>query len=183
MRLHQAELEAQNAELREANAGLQYAREELQRFFDTVPVGLLRLNSLGIVIQSNECARNLVNGRLEAGVPFVHFIHPEDRGLFHVRWRAFQTGSGASMQPIEVRMANPQLVWVRILRDAFYIKRDANISLVLHDITDIRLAEKAREQAEENYIKTSECVQLDSWPVVWHMTSIISCKLFLVIRK
>jgi PAS domain-containing protein len=60
LRVHQAELEMQNEELRAAQAALDTAQARYFDFYDLAPVGYLRVNARGLIEQANLTTASLL---------------------------------------------------------------------------------------------------------------------------
>ena len=64
LEVHQIELELQNEELRETSISLQKAKDEYWQLFDLAPVGFLKLDQEGLIVDINSTAINLLEKKL-----------------------------------------------------------------------------------------------------------------------
>jgi PAS domain S-box-containing protein len=96
--VHQVELELQNEELRdtqlklqETQEGLVAAKQRYVRLFDDAPVGYLVVDANRAIAQANQTFADMVGDqtRLIHGRNLAEYLVPEDRGVFHGRFRAF----------------------------------------------------------------------------------------------
>jgi PAS domain S-box-containing protein len=84
LQVHQAELEAQNQELRQAQQALESSRHRYANLYDLAPIGYLSLSHHGLVLESNLAGAAML-GQIPAAVvnhPFVRFVAKEGRQLF-----------------------------------------------------------------------------------------------------
>ncbi|TWU57993.1 PAS domain-containing protein [Rubripirellula reticaptiva] len=85
LKLHQIELEQQNAELRRAVADVNDQCAKYFKLYDQAPVGCCTVNRLGTVVEANHTLLSLLgtvrDELIEASL--AQFIHPEDQDDFH----------------------------------------------------------------------------------------------------
>jgi PAS domain S-box-containing protein len=76
LRVHQAELEMQNEELRQAQMELARSRDRYTSLFESAPVGYLTLDAAGIIAEANQTIATMlgVEGDRLPGVRFSKFI-------------------------------------------------------------------------------------------------------------
>ena len=86
LRVHQVELERQNAALRNAQLSLEEARDRYVDLFEFAPVGYLTLTRQGTIDEINLTATKLLGAERKQvlGRRFAHFVLPEDRDRWHV---------------------------------------------------------------------------------------------------
>jgi PAS domain S-box-containing protein len=142
------ELEAQNGELRRSYEKIDAERERYSDLFDFAPVGYLRLDGGGNILEANREAEIFFG--LEAaglvGRPLTSLIANEDRDLFSWR-RARLFEIGANLE-LELRMIGGDggAFWVHMLTRAIRDENGADGCLIaISDISARRQREEARE--------------------------------------
>ena len=104
LQVHQIELEAQNAELRRAQAELEASQTRYFELYDLAPVGYLTLSEKGLILEANLTAAAMLG--VAKGVlvnhPLTSFVITEDRDTFYLyNKRLAETGEP---QVCELRM-------------------------------------------------------------------------------
>ena len=85
LRVHQLELEMQNAELKRVQLELEQSKDEFQDLYDFAPVGYFTVSDIGLIIQAN------LTGAILLGLPrsklinmrFGHFVVSESDDQWH----------------------------------------------------------------------------------------------------
>lgn len=145
LRVHQIELEMQNEELRRTQAELQAARARYFDLYDLAPVGYLRLNEAGLIIEANLSAVGLFGVQQRGELikrSLSHFILEEDQDLYYRQRRQLL---GAEMLPafeLRLKKADGTIFWAQLsaslLRDA---EDNPFCHLALSDISERKRAE------------------------------------------
>jgi PAS domain S-box-containing protein len=153
LRVHQIELEMQNAELRRAHAELDAVRARYFDLYDLAPVGYVTVSEAGLILEANLAADALLGvvRSARAGKPvFSGFILKEDQGNYYLfRKCLFETGQP---QTCELRMVKKDgaVFWVHL---AATVTQDAGGSpacrIVLSDITGRKRIEAYKEMERE----------------------------------
>ncbi len=150
LRVHQAELEAQNEELRQAQGQLAGAREYLLQLFQAAPVGYVVLDSLGLVLEANDTFERLLGppGNAVRGVALDRHMVGSSGDEFRARYGAFYRRPGdrslelwfarAAGEPFLGRLVAAS----RRIEHAAAADREALLVVVL-DVTAERQAETA----------------------------------------
>ncbi|MFP4397285.1 MAG: PAS domain-containing protein, partial [Desulfonatronovibrio sp.] len=89
--VYQIELEIQNEELRSTQQQLSQARDQFVSLYNNAPAGYISIDHSAIIHQTNETFAAMVGkepGQL-IGRPLADLLSPEDRAVFHGRYRAF----------------------------------------------------------------------------------------------
>ena len=155
LRLHQAELEAQNDELRKAQAATSEIMARYMRLFHRAPVGYLVVDGNAIVTHANETMATLVGKPLDriCGNPFADLISPEDRSLFHGRFRSlFKNPSGKEVTvrllagPSGGKTIHASLTYSRVLEAIE--RQDGELLITVNDITQLVTA---RQEADASH--------------------------------
>ena len=105
LRVHQEELEAQQAQLVEAQHALETARDLYADLFELAPLGYVLLDAAGVIEEINGTALRLlaVSDRMRvARSPFWIFVAESDRQTFRAHLRVLRAGTDHSQT--EVRL-------------------------------------------------------------------------------
>ncbi len=85
--VYQAELEQQNEQLKQSQHDLEAARAKYFRHYDMAPVGMLRLDLKGIILECNLLAASMLGHDrsmvLKSHFPFSNFLLHDSRHEFH----------------------------------------------------------------------------------------------------
>lgn len=87
LRVHQAELEVQNQELRQAHLELEASRDRYSSLYQHAPVGYVTIDATGIIQRANMTMSTLVATPLAEliGKPFADLLDPASAHLFRTR--------------------------------------------------------------------------------------------------
>lgn len=99
LRIHQEELRAQNAELRESKVANERLLSEYMELYHFSPVGLLNLDSSGLILKINSKMLQFlsVEEKRVVNKPFTSYIAPQDHTLFfNALRRAYHEGSASA---------------------------------------------------------------------------------------
>jgi signal transduction histidine kinase/ActR/RegA family two-component response regulator len=162
LRIHQAELEIQNEELKRAQQEISDLHKEYQNLYEFAPCGYLTLNNKGIITHINLTASRLLNAHREF-ISRQGFSQYLDQGWEDVYWSAratcAKTGEKQSIE-IPIKPKNGPPLWTRADIEA---DRDDNGAveqwrIVLVDISEKKRALQALEQSEAKYRKMMESI-------------------------
>jgi PAS domain S-box-containing protein len=106
LQVHQEELEAQQAQLVEAQHALEMARDLYADLFELAPLGYLLLDGEGIIEEINRTALRLVDAedRIRvARTPFAIFVVESDRQTFRSHLRLMRRGAEHSQTEVRLR--------------------------------------------------------------------------------
>lgn len=145
LQVHQAELEAQQAQLIETQEALQQSRDRYADLFDLAPVGYVTMDTNGVIEAINLAGLRLLNLRDRSrvlGTPFTVFVDADDRPLFRLHLmrcrdtlerveteltlRAYGTGDTIQVRLCSRRAAapaNPELAYPTSLIDMSALRR------------------------------------------------------------
>ncbi|MCX5970470.1 MAG: PAS domain-containing protein, partial [Coprothermobacterota bacterium] len=104
LRVHQAELETQNEELRRTQLELDATRARYFDLYDLAPVGYCTLSEQGLILEANLAAATLLGVARGALVKqlITRFIHKENQDIYYLHHKQlFQSGEP---QACELRM-------------------------------------------------------------------------------
>ncbi len=150
LQVQKLELEIQNEELRHSQAELESLRTRYFDLYELAPVGYLKLDEKGIILEANLTAVNLFATTRRALLkrPFSKYIVREDQGIYYRNYKTlFETG-GAQTWEIRLKGGHDAPFWVRIDVSKAQDQDGAPICLaVLSDISE-------RKQFENTLLKS-----------------------------
>jgi PAS domain S-box-containing protein len=151
LRVHQIELEMQNAELRRAQLELEAARERDVHLYDQAPVGYVTVSEEGLILEANVAAAAMLGVARGALVErrLSQFIPPDDQNIYYFhRKQLFETGV---QRTCELRMlkGDGSAFWTMMAAATAPDAEGVSVSYVtLSDITERRQAEEELRQSE-----------------------------------
>jgi PAS domain S-box-containing protein len=149
--VHQAELKAQNEELRQARSALEAGLERYTQLFDFAPTGYVCIDACGTITELNLAAANLL-GRTRArvmGNPLAMYVVHRDVLSFNVTISAVRGAEDTGTCEIRLRQPSGEPVVARITARA--LKEGGTILLSFEDVTaQRRLEEVARSQIAQS---------------------------------
>jgi two-component system sensor kinase FixL len=166
LQLHQAELEAQNQALREAQARLEELRDRYFELYDSAPVGYFTLSSRGLIAEANlKCAALLGTDQSGlTGQAITRFILADDRPAFS----RFCERAGTDSRP-----ANSELRMLRRDGSQFWARLEAapantqghgqTIRFALSDVTESRRADSLIRTSEQRLNLVIEAISDGFW--------------------
>ena len=100
LRVHQAELEMQNEQLRAAELELVASRDRYQALYEQAPVGYVTLDATGRILNANItlCQRIGRERRWLIGCPLSSLMSESDADVFHLHLRAVLGGAHATCE-------------------------------------------------------------------------------------
>jgi PAS domain S-box-containing protein len=146
---HQAEIEVQNKELKEAQEELASLHREYADLYENAPCGYLTLSSDGIITRTNRIGAELLGTerRTVTTIQFTSFIDPEyKKTFFDILKRAEETGRKQNLE-FKILKTKEEPVWVRaeIQADRDGTDKTTQWRLTLVDITERKQAEEAQK--------------------------------------
>ncbi|MBI5440212.1 MAG: PAS domain S-box protein [Deltaproteobacteria bacterium] len=166
LRVHQAELETQNEELRQARHRLEQALERYADLYETAPVGYVTLDLSGRVLEVNRTAAALL-GRERArllGSTFHDCVEIDDRGLLSLHLeRAARERARAEA---ELLLARPGAEPLPVLLSTVPVQEpDARLTLrsALTDLSGQKKNQEALRQSAERHRIMGEILPYGVW--------------------
>ncbi|MBF0288575.1 MAG: response regulator [SAR324 cluster bacterium] len=144
LRVHQAELEIQNDELRLMQEELERSRDSYLELYHQAPNGYMTVNNAGVIIQANQTLASMLELDFSElkGKAVVDFLDSEFQDMFRVRFTAFfKNPEGKN---IEVRLIRSELGPLFVNLRGRSLK---NSSLLLMTISDVDQRKKAEQNA------------------------------------
>jgi len=154
LRVHQAELEVQNEELRRTQVELDATRARYFNFYDLAPVGYLTLNEKGVILEANLAAATLLGVARGALVkqPISRFILNENQDIYYLHHKQlFQSGEPQACEQRMVKQDGTSF-WAYLEATSALDADGAHVCrVVLYDITERKHAEEALRESENRY--------------------------------
>lgn len=169
LRIHQAELEAQNQALRSAQLELEESRRRYAQLFDLAPVGYLELDERGTIVEANQVADSILQSRTPlAGRHLARFLSQDQADELHLHLAVVK----ASRQRETCTLCFPALgdVGPRDIRiDSIVVAtagENVRIQTCLLDVTEqMKAQQESRRLASELEVRvqrrTQELTQAD----------------------
>ena len=153
LQVHQIELEMQNDELRQAQIKLEELKDRFLDLYDFAPVGYLKLNENGLILEANLTAVRLLGEERESLIhrPFSRFVCKEDaEALYLYIKRVFERGD---RQACESQIARKDGLPLHVQLEGMAIQDGAGrlveCRIAITDITERKRAADALQESEE----------------------------------
>lgn len=160
LQVHKIELEMQNEDLRRAQEELEASRLRYFDLYDQAPVGYVTLSGQGSILEANLSAAALlgVERTALANRPFLGFVHPADRDIYHAQ-RA-QLGEDRPRHSWDMRMARADGApcWAH-LRAA--LTRNGECRITLNDISERKRVEERLALADDRLRQMQKAESLE----------------------
>lgn len=155
LRDYQAELEIQNAELRESGSQLKQSIDHFSDVYNRAPVGCITLNDQGYILEANPKATDLLGATLNELInrPLSSFMSEKDSEMFHLLLDlGFEPGEQVRF---ETRLARTDGIDLYVQLDGFgqtdELGKRNGFRLTLSDITRIKIVESQLRNAEARW--------------------------------
>jgi PAS domain S-box-containing protein len=150
LRIYEAELEIQNEELLDSRAQIEESQKKYFRHFDLAPVGLIRLNRKGQILEANILGAQMLDEKrvLLNTVPrtFLAHVSPESHVVFQQHLESALASGKMETCEILLRNAAGHETFVRIQSVISRSEKDGtDFYLTLTDITERREIEQKLE--------------------------------------
>jgi len=150
LRIYKAELEIQNEELLDSRAQIEDSQKKYFRHFDLAPVGLIRLNRKGEILEANILGAQLLGEKrvLLKTVPrtFLAHVSPESHVVFQQHLESALASGKMETCELSLRNAAGHETFVRIQSVISRSEKDeTDFYLTLTDITERREIEQKLE--------------------------------------
>jgi PAS domain S-box-containing protein len=152
LRVHQIELEMQNAQLAQSQAELETSRQKYSDLFDFAPVGYLSLDENGVVLEANLTIAALLGTerRWILNRPFQVHVAAADRDLFHAHIQSTSRTTERDRCDLRLRTKSGSEFYSQL--DSLCIQADGKRSLrtAITDISQRRQAQEDLRGARDN---------------------------------
>jgi PAS domain S-box-containing protein len=164
LRVHQAELEAQNEELRQARSRLEQALERYADLYDTAPVGYVTLDPSGRVLEINSTAATLVGRERERllGSNFRDRVDADDRGVLSLHLGRAARERGRTETELLLARTEP----LPVLLSTVPVKDPEGrwtFRTALTDLTGQKKIQEVLRQSEQRYRIMGEILPYGVW--------------------
>lgn len=167
--LHQVELQARNERLRLAVENQEPTWARYFMLYDMAPVGYCTLDQAGIILDVNTSAALLFAQRKEqmVGQPFSSYVLVDDRDRLQRHLQAVSCGTGSRICELRMSRDDGMVFWGQITAAMLHTGQNHEISVVIADMTERKLSEKALRQRErgEREAKNLLKLVLDTIPI------------------
>jgi len=161
--LHQVELEHKIEELRRSREELELSRNKYALLYDFAPVGYFTLNMKGVIQSVNLFGVRLLGVEIEQVISqrFEEFVAYEDIYVFGNFIQKVFSGGRKETCRLRLSSASSSPLYVRI--EAMLTASGDECLVVLVDITEKKMAEKALSESEYNLSKAQAMTHVGSW--------------------
>jgi len=161
LRMHQAELEIQNEELRQSRIELELARDNYARLYNQSPVGYLTLDAGGTILKANQTFLDMTGfpGDLP-GTSFANCLASTDRSIFLGRYSAFYRKPDGKTLELSIEARTGSLAVRCTGRRA---NEGTHLLLAVVDVSGEVIAQTARREAEQLWSQTFEAMSDAVW--------------------
>ena len=152
LRVYQVELDLQNEALRGNQGELQIARDKYTELYNFAPVGYLTLDRQGTILEANLTAATQLGVARSAlvGTPLSRFVARDDQDVLYLHRRHVMEQEPPHLCELHMQRADGTsfigLLRSRVVRNT--TERVSQYYTILSDITALKQAEAARQQAE-----------------------------------
>ena len=160
LKVHQAELEIQNEELKRAQEELSLLHREFRDLYEFAPCGYLTLNAKGIITRANLTAVNLLGATrshlLHSGFSF--FIAAGWEDAYRAARMAVRQGGQKQGIDLPVKTGGGAPRWIRTVIEADWDETGEIVQwrMVFHDVTALLTAEKDKALLEDRLRQTQK---------------------------
>jgi PAS domain S-box-containing protein len=158
LRVHQIELEMQNAQLAQTQAELEKSRTKYSDLFDFAPVGYLSLDENGVVLEANLTIATLLDAERMWMInsPFQVHVVIADRDLFRAHLQKISGTKEGDRCDLRLKTRIGSELHVQL--DSLYIEAEGKVSFRTA-VTDISERRRAQEDLLDARDKLEQRVQ------------------------
>ena len=171
LRVYDAELQIQNEELLATRAQIEESQQKYFRHFDLAPVGLVRLNNAGVILETNMLGAQMlaVNRARLRSAPhhFLANVVPESLNVFEQHLESARSSGKMEMCELLLRGAGGRETFVRL--QSVLSHGEENQPDFYITITDLTEHREMRESLKRNYCVRSALKRLVRSRAAWRM--------------
>jgi PAS domain S-box-containing protein len=158
LRVHQIELQMQNEELMEEQTKLEEALDKYSELYDFSPIAYLTINESSIIEEVNFSGATLlgIDQRYLLKMPFMSFVHPDDRPRFDMHLQNTITTGGTIDEELRLIGKDSSEKWIYIKSIPQEQTVGNSIRAAIIDITLFKQEQQKRQAAEETFRAISE---------------------------
>ena len=150
LRIFDAELQIQNEELLESRAQVEQSQKKYFRHFDLAPVGLIRLNHEGLILDANLLGAQMLDvNRLQLQAlprPFLAHVAPDSLAIFEQHLKSALSSGKMEMCELLLRSSKGLETFVRMQSVTSRSERNQrDFYITLTDLTERREMEQKLE--------------------------------------
>lgn len=150
LRIFDAELQVQNEELLDSRARVEESQKKYFRHFDLAPVGLIRLDHKGLILDANLLGAQMLDvNRLQLQAlprPFLAHVAPDSLATFQQHLESALASGKMETCELSLRNTAGQETFVRMQSVASHRKKDRpDFYITLTDLTERREIEQKLE--------------------------------------
>jgi signal transduction histidine kinase len=147
LHIYEAELEIQNEELLDSRAQIEESQKKYFRHFDLAPVGLIRLNHAGLILEANILGAQMLDvdrALLHSGPrPFLAHVAPNALAVFEQHLESARSSGKMEMCELRLRGATGHETFVRMQSVISRSEQDeTDFYITLTDLTERREIEQ-----------------------------------------
>jgi signal transduction histidine kinase len=151
LHIYEAELEIQNEELLDSRAQIEESRKKYFRYFDLAPVGLIRLNGQGLILEANILGAQMLDVNravLHNGPrPFLAHVAPGSLAVFEQHRESALSSGKMETCELSLRNAAGRETFVRMQSVISRSEKDeTDFYITLTDLTERREIEQKLAQ-------------------------------------
>jgi two-component system sensor histidine kinase/response regulator len=168
LQVHQIELEMQNEALIEAHIALEESRDRFVDFYELAPVSYLTITDKGLISDINLTGATLLGAERKQLLlkPFARFVMPADADRYHSHF--FSVLKTADKLTCELALLHGDGIHIDVRLDSLRLIKVGHIPalrVVLTDITERKLAEKALEVSRRLSKEAEQIGKVGGWEV------------------
>jgi PAS domain S-box-containing protein len=147
LHIYEAELEIQNEELLDSRAQIEESQKKYFRYFDLAPVGLIRLNGQGLILEANILGAQMLDvnrALLHSGPrPFLAHVAPDSLAVFEQHLESALSSGKIETCELSLRNATGRETFVRMQSVISRSEKDeTDFYITLTDLTERREIEQ-----------------------------------------
>ena len=155
LRIHQAELEIQNQELRDAQEEISRLHREYEDLYEFAPSGYLVVGTKGNIVRCNLTGSTFLSAQrsLLSKLNFSNFLAPESQDIYFAALKQTEKDETVKSRELKLRRGDGSFLWVRAdIQAEFTLDgRAGGWRLTLVDINEQKKAEAELVLREEKY--------------------------------